>query len=64
MKRLTVLVIAAILLTGLILFGRSDTAVSITDTNTPNNEVTSSISKANNSSTSATITITMTGALN
>ena len=32
---------------------------SIANTGTPNNEVTDSISKANNSSASATITITM-----
>jgi hypothetical protein len=51
-----VLAILAILLAGLILFARSDTAVSIADTNTSNNEVASSTS---NSSASATITITM-----
>jgi hypothetical protein len=51
-----VLAILAILLAGLILFARSDTTVSIADTNTSNNEVASS---TGNSSASATITITM-----
>ena len=58
MKKL-LLVILAILLAGLTLFGLSDTAISIADTGVPNNETTSSISKASNSSASATITITM-----
>ena len=48
-----------ILLTALVLFGLIDTRISIADTGVPNNEVTSSISKASNSSASATITITM-----
>jgi hypothetical protein len=61
-KRLTVIVILAILLARLTLFGLSDTAVSSAHTNIPTNEVTSSA--ANNSSATATITITMTGALN
>ena len=55
------LVILAILIAGLILFGLSDNVVSIADTDVPNNEITSSI--ANNSSAGATITITMTGIL-
>jgi hypothetical protein len=55
------LVILAILVAGLILFGLSDNVVSIADTDVPNNEITSSI--ANNSSAGATITITMTGIL-
>jgi hypothetical protein len=55
-KRLTVLVILAILLAGLILFGFNDAAISVADTGTSNNEVTSS---TGNSSASATITITM-----
>ena len=54
----------AILLTGLVLFGLSDTVISIADTDIPNNEATSNVSKTSNSSASATITITMTGALN
>jgi hypothetical protein len=54
-KRLTVLVILAILVAGLILLGLSDAAFSIADTGTSNNEVTST----SNSSASATITTTM-----
>jgi hypothetical protein len=53
------LAIVGVLLAGLVLFRLSDTGVSIADTGVPNNEVTSSISKASNSSASATITITM-----
>lgn len=41
------------------MFGLSDTSISTADTGVPNNEATSSISKASNSSASATITITM-----
>ena len=62
MKRLTALVTLAIILTGLVLFGLSDAVISIADTSTPDNEVTSSVSKASNSSASATITITWTAA--
>ena len=64
MRRLFILVILAILLAGLVLLGSSDSDISLADTSIPDNEVTSSISKASNSSTSATITITMTGILN
>ena len=56
MKRLIFLITFAILLTGLVLLGLNDTGISVADTGTPNNEVTSS---ASNSSASATITITM-----
>ena len=49
----------AILLIGLVLLGISDTRISIAQTAIPDNEVTSSVSKASNSSASATITITM-----
>ena len=59
MKRLTTVVTFAILLAGLILLGLSDINISVADTNIPNNEVTSSVSKTSNSSASATITITM-----
>jgi len=55
-KRLIFLITFAILLTGLVLLGLNDTGISVADTGTPNNEVTSS---ASNSSASATITITM-----
>ncbi len=64
MRRPFVLVILAILLAGLVLFGLSDTSISVADTGTSNKEITSSMSKASNSSASATITITMTGILN
>ena len=59
MKRPVFLITFAILLTGLVLLGLPDTVISIADTCVPNSEVTSSMSKASNSSTSATITITM-----
>jgi hypothetical protein len=54
-----VLAILAILLAGLILFSPNDAAISVADTSTQHNEVTSIMSKAGNSSASATITITM-----
>ena len=60
MKRLVTVVTLAILLVGLILFGLSDTDISVADTNIPDNEVASSISKASNYSVSAIIVITMT----
>ena len=59
MKKPFLLVILAIILAGLVLLGLSDTSISIADTGVPNNETTSSISKTDNSSASATITITM-----
>ena len=59
MKRLTVLVMLGILLAGLALLGLSDAGISVGDTGSPNNEVTTTIRKASNSSASATITITM-----
>ena len=62
MLRLFFLAIIVVLLTGVVLFGLSDTVISSDDTGVPNNEVTNSA--ANNSSATATITITMTGALN
>ena len=49
----------AIILAGLVLLGLTDTSISIADTGVPNREATSSVSKASNSSASATITITM-----
>jgi hypothetical protein len=59
LRKSFVLAILAILLARLILFALSDTAISVADTATTNNEVISTMSKANNSSASATITITM-----
>ena len=64
MKRLVTIVTIAILLVGLVLAGLSDTAISVADTGVPDSEITRSITKASNSSAGATITITMTGALN
>lgn len=58
-KRPLFLIILAVMLAGLVLFGLSDTAVSTADAGIPDNEVTSSVSKASNSSASAVITITM-----
>jgi len=58
-KRLSFLAILVILLTGLILFTQSDTAISVASTGTQDDEVTSVTNKAGNSSASATITITM-----
>jgi len=57
--RLVISVSFIVLLLGLILFGLSDTAISVDDTILSPNEVTSTVSKASNSSASATITITM-----
>ena len=59
MLRLFFLAIIVVLLAGVVLFGLSDAVISIADTSIPDNEVTSSVSKASNSSASATITITM-----
>jgi hypothetical protein len=58
-KKTFLLATLAILLAGLVQFGLSDNSISIPDTGVPNSEVTSTISKASNSSASATITITM-----
>ena len=49
----------AVLLVASILTGLGDKDVPVADTNVPNNDVSSSVSKAGNSSASATITITM-----
>jgi len=57
--RLFFLAILVVLLAGVVLFGLSDAVISIADTSVPNDEVTSSVSQANNSSAGATITITM-----
>ena len=59
MKRLVIVATLALFLVGLVLLGLSDTAISIPHIGAPNNEATSSISKADNSSATATITITM-----
>ena len=59
MKRLVIVVAITILIAGLALSGLNDTRIAVADTSIPDNEVASSVSKASNSSTSATITITM-----
>ena len=64
MKRLVTIVALAVLIVGLVLSGLSDTRTAIAHGSILGNEVVNSISKASNSSASATITITMTGALN
>lgn len=48
MNRLTTVGILAILLVGLVLPGLSDTDISVADASIPDNEVTSSVSKASN----------------
>jgi len=62
-KRLVTMVTLAILLIGTVSLGLADEDISVADNSIPDNEVTSSVSKAGNSSASATITITMTGVL-
>jgi hypothetical protein len=61
-KRLILLIALVVLLAGLPVLVVSDT--SPTDSNIPDNELTTSQTEASNSSASATITITMTGILN
>ena len=58
MKRLTLLLGLVAILVSLALFGISDSVGSITDTDIPDNEITSSVNETANSA-SATITITM-----
>jgi hypothetical protein len=58
-NRLAILVILAVILIGSTVFGVSDINVSLANTGIPNNEPTSSVGEANNSSASATIMITM-----
>lgn len=61
MKRLVTVVIPASRLAGSVLLSSSDTEISVADTSIPTSEAASTISKASNSSASATIAITMTG---
>jgi len=61
-KKPFLLATLAIILAGLVLFGLSDTSISTADTCVPDNEIAGN--EANNSSATATTTITMTGALN
>ena len=62
MKRLILWIALVVMPAGLPVLVASDT--SSTDSNIPDNELTTSQAEANNSSASATITITMTGILN
>ena len=59
MKRLTILVILAILLLVSVLLGLSDAAISIAGTGIPDDELTTSQTEASNSSASGTIMITI-----
>lgn len=59
MKKLVTVATPAILLVGLVILGIRDTHTVIADTSVPNDEVASNIDRANDSSASATITITM-----
>lgn len=59
MKRLAVLVAVVALLAAPLISGLSDITALVANTSIPDNEITSSQSEANNSSASATITITM-----
>lgn len=59
MKRIAVLVALAVILSGFFLSDISDTTASTANTSIPDDEVASNVSGANNSSGSATITITM-----
>jgi hypothetical protein len=58
-KRLVTVVTLATLLVRSVVLSLSDKDISIADTSIPNDEVASSVSKASNSSASATITVTM-----
>jgi len=58
-KRPVVLAILVVVLTGLLLSGLTDTTTSTADTGIPDTELTTYQAEANNSSASATITITM-----
>jgi len=58
-KRPFFLVTLAIILAGLVLFGLSDTVISVADRSIPDNEVATSVSTASNSSASGIITIRM-----
>ena len=59
MKRLILLIAIVVILAGLPVLVVSDTGASSTDSNIPDNEITTSQIQASNSSASATITITM-----
>ena len=56
---LIALVVLVVILAGLSASGASDTGAPLIDSNIPHNEITAGQTEANNSSASATITITM-----
>jgi hypothetical protein len=58
-KRLVTIVTPAILPVGLVLFGLTDLNISVADSDIRDNRITTSQTKASNSSASAAITITM-----
>lgn len=64
MKKLIPLIALIVILASLPVLVVSDTGASVSDSNIPDNELTTSRTEASNSSASATITITMTGILN
>ena len=64
MKRLIPLIAIIVIPVGLPVLAMPDTGASLTDSNVPDNEMTTGQTKASNSSASATITITMTTATN
>jgi len=64
MWKLRLLILGLVLMVIVACLAVSDSRALIADTSVPNNEVTSSGSEANNSSASATLTITMTTAPN
>lgn len=59
MKRALAVIIGVVLLAALVIFGLSDSAISIADTEIPDNGITTSQAEAGNRSASATIAITM-----
>jgi len=63
-KRLVPLIAIVVKLAELPVLVVSDTGTSLTDSNVPDNEMTTGQTKASNSSASATITITMTTVTN
>jgi uncharacterized protein (UPF0333 family) len=58
-KTLILLIVLVVILTSIPVLVVSDTGASPTDSNIPDNEITTSQTQASNSSASATITITM-----
>ena len=59
MRKLVVIATLAILLAGLVMLGSQDKGVSVADTDLPDDEVAGALSEASDSSSSASIAITM-----